>query len=101
MSPPSWTHVVEAAPDRILTARLKFSERISLAGLVVQPVTPPDDQMINEAVLAARDADPAIVVVGLTAEQETEARDKKTLALPVAKMIWYARLPGLHAVRWW
>ena len=82
MSPPSWTHGVEAAPGRILTGRLKISERISLAGLVVQPVTSPDDQMINEAALAARDADPAIVVVGLTAEQETEALDKKTLALP-------------------
>jgi beta-glucosidase len=82
MSPPSWTQAVEAAPGRILTARLKISERISLAGLVVQPVTLRDDQMINEAALAARDADPAIVVVGLTAEQETEALDKKTLALP-------------------
>ena len=38
--------------------------------------------MINEAAVAAREADPAIVVVGLTAEQETEALDKETLALP-------------------
>ena len=82
MSPPSWTHAVEAAPGRILIARLTITERISLAGLVVQPVAPPDDQLINDAALAARDADPAIVVVGLTAEQETEAQDKKTLALP-------------------
>jgi beta-glucosidase len=82
MSPPSWTSAVEAAPGRILIARLTISERISLAGFVVQPVAAPDDELINDAVLAARDADPAIVVVGLTAEQETEAQDKKTLALP-------------------
>jgi beta-glucosidase len=82
MAPPSWTSTVETAPGRILTARLKITERITLAGLVVQVVTAPDDQLINEAALAARDADPAIVVVGLTAEQETEARDKMTLTLP-------------------
>ena len=74
--------MVEAAPGRILIARLVISERISLAGLVVQPVAAPDEQLITEAALAARDADPAVVVVGLTAEQETEAVDKMTLTLP-------------------
>jgi len=82
MVPPSWTHMVEAAPGRILLARLVISERITLAGLVVQPVPTPDEQLIAEAALAAQDADPAVVVVGLTAEQETEALDKGTLALP-------------------
>jgi len=38
--------------------------------------------LITEAALAAQDANPAVVVVGLTAEQETEAIDKRTLALP-------------------
>ena len=37
------------------------------------------------AVAAARDADVAVVVVGLTEEQETESRDKATLALPGAQ----------------
>jgi beta-glucosidase len=82
MVPPSWTHVVEAAPGRILMARLVTSERITLAGLVAQPVPIPDEQLIMEAVQAARDAEQAVVVVGLTAEQETEAIDKGTLALP-------------------
>jgi beta-glucosidase len=82
MSPPTWTQVVEAAPGRILVARLTISERISLAGLIVQPVAPPDEQLIDEAAQAAQDAELAVVVVGLTAEQETEALDKKTLALP-------------------
>ena len=82
MAPPSWTQVVEAAPGRILVAQLVISERISLAGLVAQPVALPDEQLITEAAQEARDADPAVVVVGLTAEQETEAVDKSTLALP-------------------
>ena len=82
MSPPTWTEVVEAAPGRILVARLTISERISLAGLIVQPVAPPDEELIAEATQTARDAELAVVVVGLTAEQETEALDKKTLALP-------------------
>lgn len=82
MSPPTWTQVVEAAPGRPLIARLKISERISLAGLIVQPVAPADEQLIEQARLAAQDVDPAIVVVGSTAEQETEAVDKKTLVLP-------------------
>lgn len=82
MVPPSWNHVVETAPGRILVARLVISERIALAGLVVQPVPTPDEQLIAEAERAASDAEPAIVVVGLTAEQETEAIDKRTLALP-------------------
>jgi beta-glucosidase len=42
----------------------------------------PDEQVIAEAVQAARAADVAVVVVGLTEEQETEAVDKTTLALP-------------------
>jgi beta-glucosidase len=82
MSPPTWTQVVEAAPGRILMARLMISERISLAGLIVQSVTAADDQLIEEAAQAARNAELAVVVVGLTAEQETEALDKETLALP-------------------
>ena len=40
MVPPSWTRVVEAAPGRILVARLVISNG-SLAGLVVQPVATP------------------------------------------------------------
>ncbi|HET9302239.1 MAG TPA: glycoside hydrolase family 3 N-terminal domain-containing protein, partial [Propionibacteriaceae bacterium] len=67
MVPPSWNHVVETAPGRILVARLVISERIALAGLVVQPVPTPDEQLIAEAERAASDAEPAIVVVGLTA----------------------------------
>jgi beta-glucosidase len=91
MAPPTWTQVVKAAPGRILVARLTISQRISLAGLIVQPVAPPDDQLINEAALAAQGAEPAVVVVGLTAEQETEALGKSTLALPGGGLLVWCR----------
>lgn len=51
-------------------------------GLVARPVQRPSDAVIAEAVEAAAAADLAVVVVGLTEEQETEAVDKTTLHLP-------------------
>jgi beta-glucosidase len=50
--------------------------------LVARPVPRPDDQAIAAAVEAAKSADVAVVVVGLSEEQETEAVDKSTLRLP-------------------
>lgn len=49
-----------------------------VAGLAPQPA----EQSIAAAVAAARQADVAVVAVGLTEEQETEAVDKTTLRLP-------------------
>jgi len=80
--PNSVTRVVAARPDQVLSARLVVSGRYSLAGLVVEPAPAPDDDAIAAASLAAQNAETAIVVVGLTAEQETEAIDKTTLVLP-------------------
>ncbi len=57
----------------------------TMVGLIARPAPRPDDEVIAEAVAAVRDADVAVVVVGLTEEQETEARDKTTLALPGAQ----------------
>ncbi|GAA1032890.1 glycoside hydrolase family 3 C-terminal domain-containing protein [Virgisporangium ochraceum] len=51
-------------------------------GLVVGPAPRPLDDVLADAVSAARRADVAVVVVGLTEEQETEAVDKSTLRLP-------------------
>jgi beta-glucosidase len=51
-------------------------------GLVAEPAPAPDDAAIEASVQAAATADVAVVVVGLTEEQETEAVDKTTLALP-------------------
>jgi beta-glucosidase len=55
---------------------------MGVKSLVAGPVPPPAAQVIDTAVSAARDADVAEVVVGLTPEQETEGTDKSTLALP-------------------
>jgi beta-glucosidase len=43
---------------------------------------PSEEEQINDAVLAARDADVAIVMVGTTIETESEGWDRSTLALP-------------------
>ena len=51
-------------------------------GLVAQPATRNREAIVAEAVGAATTADVAVVVVGLTDEQETEAVDKSTLRLP-------------------
>ncbi|HEY7717696.1 MAG TPA: glycoside hydrolase family 3 C-terminal domain-containing protein, partial [Pedococcus sp.] len=55
---------------------------MGVKSLVARPVPAPAEQTIASAVEAARAADVAVVVVGLTEEQETEALDKHTLALP-------------------
>ena len=56
-----------------------------MIGLIARPAPMSDADAIAAAVAAARAADVAVVVVGLTAEQETESRDKTTLALPGAQ----------------
>ncbi|SDO63117.1 beta-glucosidase [Klenkia soli] len=57
----------------------------AMVGLVARPAPVPDADAIAAAASAAAGADVAVVVVGLTAEQETESRDKTTLALPGAQ----------------
>ena len=41
-----------------------------------------EDQLVEEAVQLAREADVVIAIVGLNADWETEGNDRKTLALP-------------------
>jgi beta-glucosidase len=55
---------------------------VGMFSLVVQRVPPPAEEVIEAARAAAAAADVAVVVVGLTEEQETEAVDKATIALP-------------------
>ncbi|MEX5294107.1 glycoside hydrolase family 3 C-terminal domain-containing protein [Kocuria sp. CPCC 205268] len=50
--------------------------------LVAGPAPRPDDELLAAAEAAAAAAGTAVVVVGLTEDQETEAADKTTLALP-------------------
>jgi beta-glucosidase len=51
-------------------------------GLVAGPAPRPDEDLLAAAEAAAAEAGTAVVVVGLTEEDETEAADKTTLALP-------------------
>nr|QEO73675.1 hypothetical protein [uncultured bacterium] len=80
LKPPSWTTEAALQPGDRITARVR--EAAALVGLVTQPVPLPPASVIGAAVRAARAADVAVVVVGLTDEQETEGYDKTTLALP-------------------
>lgn len=100
--PPVWTADVDAEAGALVEAELtvirsepqpgpdgKLStlSHILASGmgtktLVVAPVPAPVDETLAAASEAARAADVAVVVVGLTPEQETEGSDKTTLALP-------------------
>jgi beta-glucosidase len=100
--PPVWTADLDAAAGALVEAELtvirteprpgpdgKLStlSHILASGmgtktLVVAPVPAPVDETLAAASDAAAAADVAVVVVGLTPEQETEGSDKTTLALP-------------------
>ncbi len=81
--PPGWQTEVELSEPSSLTAVATLTlETEHSAGLVAEPAPPSDDDAIAAAVDAARESDVAVVVVGLTEEQETEGLDKATLALP-------------------
>ena len=55
---------------------------LSAFGLIARPAPRTEAAVIADAVEAATAADVAVVVVGLTEEQETESVDKTTLHLP-------------------
>jgi beta-glucosidase len=80
LKPPFWTTEALLSPGDRITARVR--EASALVGLITRPVPRPPADAIGAAVRAAREADVAVVVVGLTEEQETEGFDKTTLALP-------------------
>ena len=102
LKPPVWTVDVAAAPSALVEAELTvvhsepqpgpdgkmstlshvIASGMGVKGLVVAPVAAPAQDTIERAVAVARQADIAVVVVGLTPEQETEATDKHTLRLP-------------------
>lgn len=102
LKPPAWTTDVELAPGALVEATVALvraepvpgpdgrvgvlahviASGMGYKGLVARQAPVPTAQSIEAAVAAAREADVAVVVVGLTEEQETEALDKSTLALP-------------------
>jgi beta-glucosidase len=90
LAPPvhTTTAVVEAGDVVEATATLRrggSDAQVAFGGrfdLVARPVARPTDEVLGEATRAAAEADVAVVVVGLSEEQETESVDKSTLHLP-------------------
>lgn len=102
LKPPAWTQEVDLTEGALVEATVTLvrsepkpsptgevnqlshliASGMGLKSLVARPVPASAEQSIAAAVEAARAADVAVVVVGLTEEQETEALDKHTLALP-------------------
>lgn len=82
LNPPAWTTQLDLEPGAILTAARPRLVEHSRCGLIARPASPSPATAIGAAARAAAQADVAVVVVGLTDEQETEGLDKTTLALP-------------------
>ncbi|HEY7271995.1 MAG TPA: glycoside hydrolase family 3 C-terminal domain-containing protein [Actinoplanes sp.] len=91
LAPPTATDVVEVGGDDIIEGSvvLRTPEAdgsplagVGLFGIVARTAPRDPDDVIATAAEAAGAADVAVVVVGLTEEQETEAVDKSTLRLP-------------------
>ncbi|MFG1603378.1 glycoside hydrolase family 3 C-terminal domain-containing protein [Actinoplanes sp. NPDC049265] len=95
LSPPNHTEVVEVTDGTLIDATATLAEGrgpagqlftgVGLFGLIAQAAERDAGDVIDDAVRAAAAADVAVVVVGLTEEQETESVDKTTLHLPGAQ----------------
>ena len=91
LAPPSSVQTVEITDDDVIEATAQLPTNadednplagVGLFSLVVRPQPRPVEDILDDARAAAAAADVAVVVVGLTEEQETEAADKSTIALP-------------------
>jgi beta-glucosidase len=85
LTPPLHTDLYEVSEGQLLETTVTGFTGAGLYGLIGHPAARETVDVIDEAVQAAAAADVAVVVVGLTEEQETEAVDKSTLALPGAQ----------------
>lgn len=100
LTPPVQTSQVELVGEDVVEASVALRLRsgaendgtadepmagVGLFGLVARTAPRDQDAAIAAAVQAATSADVAVVVVGLTEEQETEAVDKATVHLPGAQ----------------
>ncbi|GAA4602865.1 beta-glucosidase [Actinoplanes octamycinicus] len=90
LTPPLRVDPVTAAEGDLLTARVELLTdgtfaNTGLFGLIGHVAPRSTVDVLDDAVRAAATADVAVVVVGLTEEQETESVDKSTLALPGAQ----------------
>lgn len=82
LNPPAWAVDVDLEAGARISATTAGEPGLRVLGLVARPAPRPPAEVISDAVRAAREADTAVVVVGLTTEQETEGVDKTTLRLP-------------------
>jgi beta-glucosidase len=95
LAPPTRVDVVEVAEGDLLEATVtlrpgtgpagEIFTGIGMFGLIAHPASRETVDVIDDAVRAAAAADVAVVVVGLTEEQETESVDKSTIRLPGAQ----------------
>ncbi|MFI7148745.1 glycoside hydrolase family 3 C-terminal domain-containing protein [Nonomuraea sp. NPDC050022] len=90
LRPPGATTLAEVAPGDVVEAEVLPAStgprgKRGLYGLAAHPAPDDVETVTARAVSAARAADVAVVVVGLTEEQETESVDKTTLRLPGAQ----------------
>jgi beta-glucosidase len=84
LNPVDWRAVLKAHPVVQIAdeAHLLGMAGFGTVGLVAETLGRSDDEAIEDAVVAARKSGTAVVVVGLTEEDETEGSDKATLTLP-------------------
>lgn len=82
LRPPAWTVTSERGDVELEGEVAVPATGFGRFALVARPAPRPVAEVLAEAVHAAEGCDVAVVVVGLTEEQETEAADKSTLALP-------------------
>jgi beta-glucosidase len=95
LAPPVRTDVAEVTAGTVLEATVTLRpgtgpagealSGIGMFGLIAHQASRETVDVIDDAVRAAAAADVAVVVVGLTEEQETESVDKATLHLPGAQ----------------
>jgi beta-glucosidase len=87
LTPPLRTHRVEVPAGAELTATVTLTSGMGMGlyGLIGRHASRPTADVLDDAVRAASAAEVAVVVVGLTEEQETESVDKSTLRLPGAQ----------------
>ncbi len=80
--PRSHATTVRLEPGAVLTATTERAPLPRILGIVLAEARRSAATAISAAVAAAQDVETAVVVVGNTADQETEGQDKHTLALP-------------------
>jgi beta-glucosidase len=94
LTPPLRTDRFTVTAGAEFSATVTLTTPMGLFGLIAFNTPRSTVDVIDDAVRAAADADVAVVVVGLTEEQETESVDKSTLSLPGAQVALVVAVAG-------